>query len=216
MMAEGPNEKERPVGHEAHGRHAAEHPARTGLLLCFRRCSKKCRRNLLEPLCTDPYARWCGRGRRVTCNYGWHILGVVLYEMATGTLPLRGEMAVMVSAGGLRQPPRQFAFTGGSTAADCSQLRAYSSLPFGPGVTGSCSPQFLLRIRRQIYETNFPQCSSRLGFTRHSCRFSRSLRFGRHRRLVLRLTAPNAMASRTTRPLFRAPLTLQPQQGVEL
>jgi hypothetical protein len=25
-----------------------------------------CRRNRLEPPCTDPYARWCGRGRRVT------------------------------------------------------------------------------------------------------------------------------------------------------
>jgi hypothetical protein len=23
-------------------------------------------RNQLEPPCTDPYARWCGRGRRVT------------------------------------------------------------------------------------------------------------------------------------------------------
>src|SRR5215471_13620391 len=32
----------------------------------FRRCSRKCRRNHLEPPCTDPYARWCGRGRRVT------------------------------------------------------------------------------------------------------------------------------------------------------
>jgi RNA-directed DNA polymerase len=32
----------------------------------FRHCSRKCRRNLLEPPCTDPYARWCGRGRRVT------------------------------------------------------------------------------------------------------------------------------------------------------
>ena len=32
----------------------------------FRHCSKKCRRNRLEPPCTDPYARWCGRGRRVT------------------------------------------------------------------------------------------------------------------------------------------------------
>ena len=25
-----------------------------------------CYRNRLEPPCTDPYARWCGRGRRVT------------------------------------------------------------------------------------------------------------------------------------------------------
>jgi hypothetical protein len=25
-----------------------------------------CYRNHLEPPCTDPYARWCGRGRRVT------------------------------------------------------------------------------------------------------------------------------------------------------
>jgi hypothetical protein len=32
----------------------------------FRHCSRKCRRNQLEPPCTDPYARWCGRGRRVT------------------------------------------------------------------------------------------------------------------------------------------------------
>src|SRR5579862_7383527 len=32
----------------------------------FRHCSRKCRRNHLEPPCTDPYARWCGRGRRVT------------------------------------------------------------------------------------------------------------------------------------------------------
>src|SRR5262245_8504641 len=34
--------------------------------LGFLHCSKTCRRNLLEPPCTDPYARWCGRGRRVT------------------------------------------------------------------------------------------------------------------------------------------------------
>ena len=34
-----------------------------------------------------------------------HILGVVLYKMATGTLRLMSEMAVMVRAGGLRQPP---------------------------------------------------------------------------------------------------------------
>src|ERR1039457_210310 len=26
----------------------------------------ECWRNHLEPPCTDPYARWCGRGRRVT------------------------------------------------------------------------------------------------------------------------------------------------------
>jgi len=32
----------------------------------FRHCSRKCRRNHLEPPCTDPYARWCGRGQRVT------------------------------------------------------------------------------------------------------------------------------------------------------
>src|SRR5215467_14415717 len=32
----------------------------------FRHCLRKCRRNQLEPPCTDPYARWCGRGRRVT------------------------------------------------------------------------------------------------------------------------------------------------------
>jgi hypothetical protein len=25
-----------------------------------------CKRNQLEPPCTDPYARWCGRGRRAT------------------------------------------------------------------------------------------------------------------------------------------------------
>jgi hypothetical protein len=29
-MAEGPNEKERPVGHESQGRQAAEHPDATG------------------------------------------------------------------------------------------------------------------------------------------------------------------------------------------
>src|ERR1022692_1452798 len=27
---------------------------------------EECSRNRLEPPCTDPYARWCGRGRRVT------------------------------------------------------------------------------------------------------------------------------------------------------
>ena len=32
----------------------------------FLHCLKKCRRNRLEPPCTDPYAWWCGRGRRVT------------------------------------------------------------------------------------------------------------------------------------------------------
>src|SRR5215471_10685596 len=32
----------------------------------FRHCSRQCRRNQLEPPCTDPYARWCGRGRRAT------------------------------------------------------------------------------------------------------------------------------------------------------
>ena len=32
----------------------------------FRHCSRKCRCNRLEPPCTDPYARWCGRGRRAT------------------------------------------------------------------------------------------------------------------------------------------------------
>src|SRR5580658_950981 len=32
----------------------------------FLHYSRKCRRNRLEPPCTDPYARWCGRGRRVT------------------------------------------------------------------------------------------------------------------------------------------------------
>jgi len=31
-----------------------------------RHCSRKCRRNHLEPPYTDPYVRWCGRGRRVT------------------------------------------------------------------------------------------------------------------------------------------------------
>ena len=31
---EGPNEKERPVGHESQGRQAAEYPDRTGLLFC--------------------------------------------------------------------------------------------------------------------------------------------------------------------------------------
>jgi Group II intron, maturase-specific domain len=29
-------------------------------------CSRKCRRNQPELPCTDPYAQWCGRGRRVT------------------------------------------------------------------------------------------------------------------------------------------------------
>src|ERR1022692_728349 len=33
-MAEGPNEKERPVGHESQGRQTAEYPDRTGLLFC--------------------------------------------------------------------------------------------------------------------------------------------------------------------------------------
>jgi len=32
-MAEGPNEKERPVDHESHGRHAAAYPDATGLLI---------------------------------------------------------------------------------------------------------------------------------------------------------------------------------------
>src|SRR5580700_204891 len=32
----------------------------------FRHYSRKCRRNHLEPPCTDPYARWCGRGQRAT------------------------------------------------------------------------------------------------------------------------------------------------------
>ena len=31
-----------------------------------RHCPRKCRRNHLEPPYTDPYVRWCGRGRRVT------------------------------------------------------------------------------------------------------------------------------------------------------
>jgi len=31
-----------------------------------RHCSRKCRRNHLEPPYTDPYVRWCGRGRRAT------------------------------------------------------------------------------------------------------------------------------------------------------
>jgi hypothetical protein len=41
-------------------------PMRTSNRSGSRHCSKKCRRNLLEPPCTHPYARWCGRGRRVT------------------------------------------------------------------------------------------------------------------------------------------------------
>lgn len=32
----------------------------------FHHYSRKCRRNQLEPPCADPYARWCGRGRRAT------------------------------------------------------------------------------------------------------------------------------------------------------
>jgi hypothetical protein len=32
----------------------------------FRHCSRKWWRNHLEPPYTDPYVRWCGRGRRVT------------------------------------------------------------------------------------------------------------------------------------------------------
>jgi hypothetical protein len=34
--------------------------------LDFHHCSRKCWRNRLEVPCTGPYARWCGRGRRVT------------------------------------------------------------------------------------------------------------------------------------------------------
>src|ERR1022692_2031698 len=37
-----------------------ENPARIPSLF------EECQRNRLEPPCTDPYARWCGRGRRVT------------------------------------------------------------------------------------------------------------------------------------------------------
>jgi hypothetical protein len=34
--------------------------------LGFHHCSRKCRRNHLEPPYTDPYVRWCGRGWWVT------------------------------------------------------------------------------------------------------------------------------------------------------
>ena len=108
-----------------------------------------------------------------TFNYGRDILAMVLYERATGTPPLMGETAGMVVAGILRQPPD----TVGLRLIVLNQ-KAYGISPVGPGITGSVYYS-LLRIRRQIYETNFPHSSSRRGFTRHIGRLSRSS-FGRH------------------------------------
>jgi len=49
-------------------------------------------RNRLEPPCTDPYARWCGRGRRVTAApmpmYAGHV------QQLGGANPLPNLMEV--------------------------------------------------------------------------------------------------------------------------
>src|ERR1039458_10095774 len=62
-----------------------------------RHCSRKCRRNHLEPPCTDPYARWCGRGRRATA----------------APMPITGFLEAHISARGTRGPvtgPRLLGF----------------------------------------------------------------------------------------------------------
>ena len=64
-----------------------------------------------------------------------HILSVVPYGIATGTLSLMGETAAMVVAGILRQLPDSSRLPVGLRLIVLNQ-KAYRILPFGPGIPG--------------------------------------------------------------------------------
>lgn len=66
---------------------------------------------------------------------------MVLYEMATGTLPLTGKTAVMVFAGGVHQPPDNAPLRVDLPLVVLNR-RHTASLPFAPGMTGAVPYRF--------------------------------------------------------------------------
>jgi hypothetical protein len=70
--------------------------------------------------------------------------------MATGTLRLMSEMAVMVCAGGLRQPPDSSSRLPVALRLIVLDRRRTSFLPFGPGIMGLFTTVLVENLRRDL------------------------------------------------------------------
>jgi serine/threonine protein kinase len=112
---------------------------------------------ITEDMLTSPVRRWGpvanmspeqARSETLHGRTDLFSFGVVLYEMTTATLPLKGKMAAMIFAAIHTPAARQLAFAGGSTA-DCSQGKGAASFPLVLAL-----PDLFITVVMRIRSTN--------------------------------------------------------------